>query len=119
MKKLFKLVSMELQNNPQGPILQLHLTDWHPPTEQVNPLKERFKQIKETMKGKDFPKEALSLVEGLAELFDPSSYGYAMPNMAYYSTSVVSVTPKEYEELGKPLLGSILELEIRKTEEAD
>ena len=121
MKKLFKLVRMELQNSPQGPVIQLHFTDWQPETERVNPAKERIQQSLRALKeaGDKIPKDILAVIEGLADMADPTNYGYMVPNLAYYSTSVISVSPKEYEALGKPMLGSILGLELAKAEEVE
>ena len=114
MKKLFKLVRMELQNSPQGLMTQLHLIDWYPATEQVNLMKEKLQKTLEAVK--DIPEEIKAIIRGLAELAEPPA---PIMSSMYYTSSVVSVTPKEYEEIGKPMLGSILSLELAKTEEVE
>lgn len=114
MKKLIRLVEVRLvKTSPTEDGLQFSFVDYEPDKEMVNPLKDKFNEMKRSLedKGRKLPPD----IEGLIDVFGEMPQGLVSgPPQAYFSSTFFFVTKAQYEALGRPMVGDVLSIELMK-----
>lgn len=96
---------------------QFSFVDYEPDKETVNPLKEKFDEVKRALKdkGRELPPDVAGLLDVFGEM--PQGLVSGGPPHSYFSNAFFFVTKAQYEELGRPMVGELLSIEMSKTSE--
>ena len=109
--KLLEVIHLEKTAQPLG--LEIGLIEYRPATEQVDPIKEKAKKFIEVLnrQSPEFAKEFAPLLEAMAEpppvLGGPEGFRIAM-----FPSFRLRFSFKDFEELGKPQVGDVVELSV-------